>query len=213
MNPVETWRAEAIAETTVEALKKNGFDAVNAKTGSEALQIISKYYKKGAGIAFGGSMTVKDLGIQEKAVAAGCEILDHNVPGLSPEEKTKIMKRQLTSDIFICSTNAVSMEGELFNIDGTGNRVAALSFGPEKVIIVAGINKIVRDADEAFARMEMYASPMNNKRLNTQNPCIKSGVCIDCSGDTRICRIYHVLRKRPRLSDFTVIIVGESLGY
>jgi hypothetical protein len=158
-------------------------------------------------------MTVKALGLQEKAQAAGCEVLDHNVPGLEPAAKLALLRRQLTCDVFISGSNALTLEGELINVDGNGNRVAALTFGPVKTFVVVGVNKLVRDLDEGFARLELYASPMNNKRLNRPNPCVKTGVCMDCDGDTRICRVYQILRKKPSLSDFTVVIVGEELGF
>jgi hypothetical protein len=204
MDTVASWRNDTIGESTARSLKKNGFDAVYVKTGAEAAELVSKHLKKGATVGFGGSMTVKGLGIQEKAAAAGCEVLDHNVPGLAPEAKTKILKRQLTCDLFVSSSNAITLEGEI---------VTALSFGPTKTVVVVGVNKIVRDLDEAFARVESYAAPMNNKRLDRPNPCVKAGVCMDCDGDTRICRIYQILRKRPGGTDFTVIIVGEEMGY
>lgn len=213
MNALASWRAETLGESAVKALKKNGFDAVFVKTGAEALELVAKHFKKGATVGFGGSMSVRGIGVQEKATAAGCELLDHNAPGLSPEVKTKILRRQLTSDVFVSGSNAVTLEGEIVNVDGTGNRVAALSFGPLKTIVVVGINKIVRDLDEAFARVETFAAPMNNKRLDKPNPCVKAGVCQDCDGDTRLCRVYQILRKRPGGTDFTVIIVGEDLGY
>ncbi len=98
-------------------------------------------------------------------------------------------------------------------MDANGNRVGALSFGPSKVVVVAGANKIVADLDEAFARVEEIAAPMNNKRLNRPNPCVKSGHCMDCEGEMRSCRIYQILKRKPALSDFTVIIVGEPIGY
>ena len=213
MDAVASWRSETVGESAVKALKHNGFDAVFVKTSAEAAEIVARYLKKGSSIGFGGSMTVKNLGIQVAAQAAGCELLDHNAPGLAPEAKTKILKRQLTSDVFISGSNAVTLEGEILNVDGTGNRVAALSFGPTKTIVVVGINKIVRDMDEAFARLETYAAPMNNKRLDKPNPCVKAGICMDCDGDGRICRVYNIMRKRPGGTDFTVIIVGEDLGY
>lgn len=213
MNNVETWRNDTIGQDAATALKKNGFDAYYVKTGADAAEIVAQYLKKGSTVGFGGSMTVKSLGIQEKATAAGCEVLDHNAPGLAQDVKTAILRRQLTSDVFVSGSNAVTLEGEIVNIDGNGNRVAALSFGPLKTIVVVGINKVVRDLDEAFARIESFAAPMNNKRLDKSNPCVKAGVCMDCDGDTRICRIYQILRKRPAASDFTVIVVGENLGY
>jgi hypothetical protein len=158
-------------------------------------------------------MTVRDLGIQELAAAAGCELLDHNAPGLAQDVKIGLLRRQLTCDLFISSSNAVTLDGEIVNVDGTGNRVAALTFGPKKTVVIVGINKVVRNSDEAFDRIETYASPMNNKRLDRPNPCVKTGVCMDCQGDSRICRVYSILRKRPSMSDFTVIVVGERLGY
>jgi len=213
MDTNTAWRIETQGEAAVKALKKNGFDAMYVKNGDEALEIVAKYLKKGATVGFGGSTTVRGIGVQQKATEIGCELLDHNAPGLTPEVKTQILRRQLTSDVFISGSNAVTLEGELVNVDGTGNRVAALSFGPLKTIVVVGINKVVRDLDEAFARIETYAAPMNNKRLDKPNPCVKSGVCMDCEGDTRICRVYSILRKRPSGTDFTVIIVGETLGF
>lgn len=98
-------------------------------------------------------------------------------------------------------------------MDGNGNRVAALSFGPKKVIVVAGINKVCSNIDAAYERIRTYAGPMNNKRLGIANPCATAGVCMDCNGKGRICRIYSVLKKRPMSTDFTVVLVGESLGY
>jgi L-lactate utilization protein LutB len=213
MDAVTTWRVDTQGEAAAKALKHNGFDAMYVKTGAEALAIVAKYLKKGATVGFGGSSTVKAIGVQQKATEVGCEILDHNVPGLAPDVKMSILKRQLTSDVFISSSNAVTLEGEIVNVDGNGNRVAALTFGPTKTIVVVGINKLVRDLDEAFARIETYAAPMNNKRLDKPNPCVKAGVCMDCDGDTRICRVYSILRKRPSASDFTVIVVGETLGF
>ncbi|GAB1431505.1 lactate utilization protein [Spirochaetota bacterium] len=213
MNPVETWRAEAVAKTAVKALQKNGFQAEYCKTADVAIEKAGSFFKSGLAVGFGGSMTVRALGLQDKALAAGCELLDHNAPGLDNDSRMTILRRQLTCDVFICSSNALTLEGELVNVDGNGNRLAALSFGPRKNLVIVGVNKLVRDLDEAFARIEQFAGPMNNKRLDKTNPCVKAGECMDCDGDSRICRIYQILKKRPSLSDFTVLIVGENLGY
>ncbi len=213
MNPVETWRAETVAKTAVKALQKNGFQAEYCKTADEAIVKAASFFKSGLAVGFGGSMTVRALGLQDKALAAGCELLDHNVPGLDNDSRMTILRRQLTCDVFICSSNALTLDGELVNVDGNGNRLAALSFGPKKNLVIVGVNKLVRDLDEAFARIEQFAGPMNNKRLDKTNPCVKAGECMDCDGDSRICRIYQILKKRPSLSDFTVLIVGENLGY
>ncbi|HSV55658.1 MAG TPA: lactate utilization protein, partial [Magnetospirillaceae bacterium] len=213
MNPVETWHAEALGAQAVRALQKCGFDAVYVASAAEAAEKVMSFIKPGASVGFGGSMTVKGLGIQEKAKAVGATLLDHNAPGLAPEKKQEILRKQLTCDVFISGSNAVTLEGDLVNVDRNGNRLAALAFGPSKTIVVAGTNKIVPDVDSAFSRLERYSGPMNNKRLDQPNPCVKTGICEDCQGETRACRIYQILRRKPGYSDFTVIIVGENLGF
>jgi hypothetical protein len=213
MTEVEMWSNAARAEQACTALSKNGFDAVFVKTKEEAAELVMKFVKPGMKLGFGGSMTIRALGIQEKAEAFGAVLLDHNKPGLGTEEKLGIMRAQLTCDLFLCSANAVTLKGEMMNIDGNGNRIAAMTFGPRKNVVVVGANKIVADENEGWARIKAWASPMNNKRLSKENPCVKMGQCMDCQNPGRICRIYQVLRRRPTLSDFTVVIVGENLGY
>lgn len=213
MTEVDLWSKETRAQRACAALVKNGFDAVYVKTAAEAAELVMKFVKPGMKLGFGGSMTIKALGIQDKAAQVGAQVLDHNKPGLGAEEKMNILRAQLTCDVFICSANAVTMKGEMLNIDGNGNRVAALTFGPKKNVVVAGANKIVADVDEAWERIAAYASPMNNKRLAKENPCVKAGQCMDCQNPTRICRVYQILKRKPSLSDYTVILVGENLGY
>ncbi len=213
MTAVEQWHNEAVGRRACEALRKNGFDARYVATGREALENVAGFMKPKMKVGFGGSMTVAAIGAPAKAKELGAEVLDHNAPGLDAARKLEIRRAQLTCDLFVASSNAVTLEGDIVNVDGAGNRVAALTFGPKKTVVVVGANKIVRDLDEAFTRLETVASPMNNKRLNQPNPCVKSGQCEDCEGDTRICRVYQILRRRPSLADFTVIVVGEPLGY
>ncbi len=213
MTAVEQWHNETLGKKTCEALKKNGFDARYAANGAEALQAVAGFVRPGMTVGFGGSMTLTSIGAQDKARELGAEVLDHNAPGLDAQRKLEVRRAQLTCDLFVSSSNAVTLEGDIVNVDGAGNRVAALTFGPKKTVVVVGANKIVRDLDEALARLETHASPMNNKRLNQPNPCVKTGQCEDCQGDSRICRVYQILRRRPSLSDFTVIVVGERLGY
>lgn len=213
MTTTELWHASALGETTCAALKKNGFDAHYVATTAQAADYIAAQIKSGASVGFGGSMTVKSLNMTDRITAVGARILDHGVKDLSQEERLDIMRAQQTCDVFVSSVNAITLNGELLNIDGIGNRVAALSFGPKKTIVVVGYNKIVRNIAEAQERLEFQAAPMNNKRLATGNPCTVNGTCTDCKSETRICRVYSIIKRRPSLSDFTVIIVGESLGY
>lgn len=204
---------EILGNKVVEALKENYFDAVYFEDSMQAKQYILDNLKQGTKVAFGGSMTIKSMGIKEEAAKKKCVVFDHGEASLTPEEKLKVMRQELISDVFLCSSNAVTLQGELVNIDGAGNRVAAMTFGPEKVIIVVGINKIVMDEDEAFKRLKQIACPKNSIRLEKSNPCTKTGVCVDCKSQNRICRVYSVIKRRPSHSNITIIVVGENLGY
>jgi hypothetical protein len=210
---VHDWHKEMIARNTVEALKRNEFDALYAATSDEASTFIMNHVKPGTNVGFGGSVTIIKMGLQEKVKAAGGEVVDHGAPGLSPEERLAVARQELLTDLFLCSSNAITMDGILVNVDGMGNRVGAMSFGPKKVIVVASTDKICRDEPSAFKRLECIAGPMNNKRLNIPNPCTVTGTCSNCQGPTRICRVYSVMRKRPRMSDISVVLLGESVGF
>lgn len=213
MQTPKQWYYETLGKKVVEALRKNNFHAEYVATKEEARQKVLSLAADSRSIGVGGSITIKELGVVEQLAAEGKEILDHALPGLKPEESLAIRHKQLTCDCFLSSTNAVTLDGQLVNVDGTGNRVGAMGFGPKKVIVVAGINKAVKDLQAALARIETIAAPLNNKRLNRANPCTKSGVCQDCSASTRICNITTIIRKKPPLTDINVIIVGEELGY
>lgn len=211
---IHQWHKDTNGERLVQALKKNQFDAVYFPTGEQAVEHILGYITLGAQVGFGGSMTTSEgLNLVEKAREKGAELLVHGDPKLSPDERMEVMRKQQICDVFLTSSNAVTMDGFLVNIDGNGNRVAAMTFGPKKVVVVVGINKIAKDLAAAYERLETIASPKNNKRLNLPNPCTKTGNCADCQGATRICRIYSVMKRKPALTDMTVVIVGEELGY
>lgn len=213
MQAVDQWRYQTIAKQAREALEVSGFDARYAATGSEALEIALSFAKSSMKVGLGGSMTLRELGVPERLKSLGVELLDHGVPGLDQARKLEILRAQLVCDLFLSGANAVTLEGDIVNVDGNGNRIAALAFGPKKTVVVAGANKVTRDLDEALARIETIAAPMNNRRLERPNPCVKAGTCRDCRLETRICRAYQILRRPPLLSDFTVVMVGESLGY
>jgi len=118
----------------------------------------------------------------------------------------------MNSDVYLTGTNALTIDGKLVNEDATGNRVASMIFGPRQVIVIAGINKIVKDVDSALERIEMHAAPMNSRRLKYPNPCAETGFCSDCSGERRICNIVTIMRKKPAQTEVTVIVVGEEMG-
>lgn len=210
---IQNWHKEVIGKQVVDAFIKNEFDALYVSTAEEAAAFIMGHVKPESKVGFGGSMTIKNMGIQDKVKAAGGIVLDHGAPGLTFEERVAIAKEELLSDLYLCSSNAITLDGMLVNIDGMGNRVSALSFGPEKVIVVVSTDKICKNERAAFERLEGIASPMNNKRLDTANPCVKTGECVNCQTETRICRVYSVIKKKPKATDITVVIMGESAGY
>ncbi|WP_025773201.1 lactate utilization protein [Neomoorella thermoacetica] len=210
---VVKWHGELIGQKVVEALKKNGFDAIYCSSCNEAVEYVLQYVQKRSRVGFGGSMTLETLQLAQRVEAKGGIVLNHNRPGLGPEEKLEIQREEILCDLFLCSINAVTLDGWLVNVDGVGNRVAALTFGPKKVIALVGKNKICSDISVALNRIKTLAAPMNCKRLNLDNPCIKTGTCMDCASNSRICRVYSVMVRRPMSSDITVVLVGEDLGF
>lgn len=207
------WHREQCCQKAVEALGQNGFTAKYCRTSLEAHDYILQHGADASSVGFGGSRTIVDLGVEQIFESRGKEILNHGVPGLEPAAKLEIMRRQLTCDLFLTGTNAVTLSGWLVNIDGNGNRVAALTFGPRRVIVVAGRNKIVDgDLAEAIRRVKRAAAPPNAKRLNCNTPCAKTGFCADCNSPERICRITHIMDRKPRVADIHVLVVNEDLG-
>jgi hypothetical protein len=213
VNEMNTWHGQTLGNKTVEALRRNRFDASFFETRDETAFAVLEMISPGMEVAFGGSQTAKQLNLQQLVTEKGATILDHNAPGLSEAEKLEVMRRQQICDVFICSSNAISLQGELFNIDGHGNRVAAMSFGPRRVIVIAGVNKLVADEEAAWQRIRTIAAPINFKRLNRPNPCAKHGVCMNCNLPTRGCNIYVATRRKPAMMEFAVFIINESLGF
>ena len=207
------WHNDTFGEKVVKALEKNNFQAYYVATRAAAIEKVNSLIPAGATVGVAGSWTLKELGIPEQLEKDGHEVYDHNKPGLTMEESMSLRRKELLSDVFISSTNAITIDGQLVNTDGSGNRVAAMSFGPKKVVVVVGVNKIVADLDAAMERIEMFAAPINNKRLDRPNPCTVTGTCMDCQGATRICNITSILHKKPPTIDFHVVVVGEELGF
>ena len=204
---------EQRCQKTVEKLKVHDFDAIYLKTKGEAAQEILRYVTPDTKIGVGGSVTLRELGILDTLKSRGNTVYDHWTPGLSREESLELRKAEMTSDLFLSSSNAVTLQGELVNIDGFGNRVNAMTFGPGKVILVVGYNKIAGDVEEALKRVRNVATPPNSKRLNMDVPCAKLGFCVDCNSPHRVCRIVVIHERKPVATNMLVILVGEELGY
>jgi hypothetical protein len=139
-------------------------------------------------------------------------IYDHNSTS-DPAEKDEICRQEMVSDVFLTGSNAITRDGKLYNVDGKGNRVAAMIFGPKQVIVVAGINKVVADLAAAEERVKQIAAPINCLRIGAPNPCVKTGYCMDCDSQRRICNAAVTLHKQPSASKITVLLIGEMLGF
>ena len=208
-----SWSWEQKCQKAVEALGTNGFTAVYCQTSAAARQYILDAAADATTVGFGGSMTITDLGVQQELATQGKEILNHSISGLSRDQKMEIMRRQLTCDLFLSGSNALTTRGELINIDATGNRVAAMFFGPRMVIVVVGRNKLVDGTpQEAIQRVKQWATPPNAKRLNFNTPCAKTGFCSNCNSPDRLCRVTTIIDRKPRFTDLRVLVVNEDLG-
>ena len=200
-------------QLAIATLKANGFEVIYADNSQEALEKTLSFIPKDATVGIGGSVTVREIGLVEALERQGNTIFADWGKPLELEEKLRKRRAGLTSDVYLTSSNAITLHGQLVNIDGTGNRVSAMIFGPKKTIIIAGANKLVDTLDEAFARVRNIAGPLNGRRLNLKTPCALTGQCNNCDSPDRMCKVSVVIEKRPALSDITIILVGESLGY
>lgn len=208
------WSYEQKCRKAVAALEHNDFTALYCHSPQQATDYIIANAADSSSIGFGGSMSIVTLGVESLLMAQGKEILNHAKPSLSREEKMAIMRRQLTCDLFLTGCNALTLNGELVNIDATGNRVAAMFFGPRKVIVVAGRNKLVEGKPvDAINRVRTWATPPNSKRLNFKTPCATTGLCSDCSAPDRLCRVTTIIDRRPRMTDLHVLVVNADLGF
>ena len=198
---------------TMAALEKNRMKPLYAENCAQMRDMVRQLVKNDALITAGGSMTLKDSGVTEMLMREfGGAYVDRSA-GKTREQVEEIFRRAFVSDTFLCSTNALTEDGELYNVDGNGNRVSAMIYGPKQVIVVAGKNKIVRDMDEAVLRVETLAAPKNAARLGCDTPCAKTGECAHCRSEARICCSYVRLGQQRVKDRIKVIIVDEELGY
>jgi hypothetical protein len=208
----EQWFQEKQVERTINALKKNNFEALFVPDSKAVFEEVMKRIPDGTTVGIGGSVTLTQLGLQKALEKRGIHLIWPFQQAKNEEERLRLIQKSFSADVFLSSTNAITEDGKLFNVDASGNRVGAMFIGPKKTIIVAGVNKIVKDLEAAEKRVKEWVAPQNIKRLNRKTPCAETGVCADCSSPDRICNIYVTLAKRPSRTDIVIILVGESLG-
>ncbi len=209
------WQSATRLEAVAKKLQARGFTVEVCPTREEARARVIALAESAQSIGFGGSLSVACLNLTRELRDAGKEILNHGFPNLTPEERMEIMRRQLTCDLFLASANAITESGLVVNIDGNGNRINAITFGPRQVVLVVGRNKLVRgDETAALERIAAIAGPVNAYRLGRKTPCAVSGQCANCAGacPESICRVVSIMRQRPNNTPITILLVNEDLG-
>ena len=207
---------------TAAALQNNHMQVFCVDTKEQVADVVRSLLHEGDTVATGGSRSLDEAGVTELLRSGAYRFLDRTVADITPAQKKDIDRKALSADVYLCSANAVTMRGELYNVDGNGNRVAALCYGPDSVIVVIGCNKITADMTEAKHRVKTIAAPLNAKRLHCRTYCEETGVCVaadgefcteGCNSDDRICSTYVVLGKQRQRNRIKVILVGEPLGF
>jgi len=200
-----------------DALERNQFKVFVASSKKDAVDMVLGLIPLDAKVGVGGSVTIRELGLIEALTQRGNRAVHHWLPDMPLSDWLPFMMEAHNADVFLCSSNAITEDGKLVNIDSTGNRVASMIFGPKKVIVVAGKNKIVKDVDEGLKRLKRVAGPLNAKRHNlVELPCVTTGVCTDCDSPKRICRAITIMERAPnrvRGPNITVVLVAEKLGF
>lgn len=211
MTPLEQ-RNEHLAKTIIKNLHRRHIEGFYCPTAEEAVKKVSELIEDRSRVTWGGTMTVRDLGIPQVLKDRGTlEVLDRDL-AKTPEDKQAMYLKAFSADVYLSSANAISEDGVIVNIDGNGNRVAAITWGPKKVIFIIGLNKVAQTVDAALARARSTASPINAARFDIKTPCQVDGVCHNCNSADSICNYVHFLRNSPR-GRHTVVLVGENLGY
>ena len=195
-----------------EALNKRYFEAYYCPDRAAALEKILELIPQDHVVSWGGAATVDELGVKEALRQRGQAVIDRDT-AKDAQERQQMLKQALTCDTFLMGSNAISADGQLVNIDGTGNRVAALCFGPTQVVVVAGMNKVAGDLDGAMRRAREVAAPMNAQRFPLKTPCVANGLCGDCKGPDSICAQIVTTRLCKPAGRIKVVLVGEDLGF
>ncbi|MBS3809473.1 MAG: lactate utilization protein [Desulfobacterales bacterium] len=211
-NQYQTWLWEQLGHRTIENLKKNGFAGNFLSTAEEAGEFVTEMVREYNSFGFGGSATARELNLPESLKQQGKTVYDHWDPQQDESDLTLRLK-QGRCDCFICSANAISATGEIVNVDGVGNRTNAMTFGCPNVVIVAGMNKVALDIDGAIRRIREIAGPMRARSLNMNTPCAETGICTDCNSPQRICRITTILHRKPMMTEITVVLINQALGF
>lgn len=211
MTPKEI-RNERLAQKMIKNLERRNMEACYCATASEAIEKVLNLIPEGSSISWGGSMTIRDMGLTKALHERNCYDLIDRDEAKDRDEAQEMYRKAFFADFYLSSANAISKDGVIVNIDGNGNRVAAITFGPKKVIFVIGMNKVAQDVTAALARARSTASPINAACFDIKTPCQVDGICHNCNSPESICNFFHFVRN-SRPGRISVVLVGEDLGY
>ena len=203
---------KTLAKHIIDKMKLRGFDGYYCDSSDDAVNIVKSIVPTNSSVCFGGSETLKESGIFDLLKNGDYKLIDRMM-AKTPEDTRKIYAQMTLSDYIFMSSNAITYDGQLVNIDGTGNRTAFLIHGPEHIIVVAGMNKLINTLDMAIDRVKNVAAPPNCVRLNKNTPCMEVGRCTDCLIDDTICCNTVITRKSYKKGRIIVILINETLGY
>ena len=212
MDKFVTKRNDLLAEQVIKNLKSRQMEGHYVQTKEEALALALELIPEGSSISWGGSMSIKAIGLPEALHKGNYKVLDRDLCA-TPEEKAEMMHQALNCDYFLASCNAISEDGILVNIDGNANRVAAYAFGPKNVLLIVGMNKVVKTQEDAMSRARNEAAPVNAQRFGIDTPCSKAGSCFDCKSPQCICCQILTTRFSRVKGRFQIILVDENLGF
>lgn len=204
---------ENMADSIIDRFNKRGIEGYYCENAEEALLTAKRFLTPGCSVSWGGSQTLIEIGLLESLSSSSDYIIYDRDKAKTPEEKLQVYSKTVTADYYFMSTNAITLDGQLVNIDGSGNRVACLITGPKNVIIIAGMNKITTDVDHAIERVRNMATPPNTVRLGKKTPCAETGKCANCLVDDCICNQIVITRRSGTQGRIKVILVGEELGF
>lgn len=204
---------EKRGQVLVKNLKSRHFDAYYCPDTASALAKALELIPEGASVGWGGALSAQQIGLIDAVKAGKYAAIDRD-SAKSPEERDQLLKRCLTADVFLSGANALSLDGQMVNIDGTGNRVAAIVYGPETVLVIAGMNKVCDTLDDAMTRARTVAAPMNKQRFPSfKTPCEVTGSCADCKSEESICNQILITRNCRPAGRIKFVLVGEELGF
>ena len=212
MTPIEK-RNQLLAEKMIKNLRRRNMEAFYCPTAQDAVAQVQALIADGSSVTWGGSMTIRDMGLPQALRERGTlEVLDRDLVE-DAQEKQQMYLKAFSADVYLSSANAISEDGVIVNIDGNGNRVAAITWGPRMVIFVIGLNKVATTVQDAISRARSTASPINAQRFDISTPCHNDGVCHNCNSPESICSYIHLLRNSRNGNRHKVVLVGENLGY